>query len=104
LAQVNTLLRKRLVKLSVKGSIKPTSHEKIDPHTSSKLAPFIRASGREVSEMALVSKLGPTEPNTQANGVKTELMAKESSSTLTVMCMMDFGQTIRQMVQVFTST
>ena len=53
--------------------------------------------------MVLVSRLGLTEPNTQANGVKTELMVKESSSTLTAMSMMVFGLTIKLMVQEFTS-
>jgi hypothetical protein len=53
--------------------------------------------------MVLVNKLGLTEPNTQVNGVKTELMVKESSFMLMGMYMMAFGQMIRQMAQEFTS-
>jgi hypothetical protein len=53
--------------------------------------------------MVLVNKLGLMEPNTQGNGVKTELTVKESSFMLMAMYMMAFGQMIRQMAQEFTS-
>jgi len=51
-----------------------------------------------------VNKLGQMVQNMLVNGVKTEHMGKESSFTSTGMCMMAFGLTIKQMVQVFTST
>lgn len=50
--------------------------------------------------MVKESKLGQTERNTLESGVKTELMGKESSSMLTEMFTMVFGQMTKPTGQV----
>lgn len=45
--------------------------------------------------MDLESRLGLTEQNTQASGVKIELMEKENLYMLMVMFTMDFGLTTK---------
>ncbi len=53
--------------------------------------------------MVLVSKHGPMEQSTQESGVRTELTARESLSTLTATFMMGSGRTTKLTEQAFTS-
>lgn len=53
--------------------------------------------------MDLESKLGQTVRSTSGNGEITKLTAKVNSFMWMAMCMMDFGQTTKQMAQEFTS-
>jgi len=91
------------VKQLARVSTRPTSQERTDLLTSSKLAQFTRVSGKEALEMVLVSKRGPMEPSTRENGVRTELTARASLSTLTATCMMVSGRTTKLTGQAFTS-
>ena len=45
-----------------------------------KVEQFILENGKEICEMAMVSKLGKMVPNMRVNGLKIKLMVKESST------------------------
>lgn len=94
-ALVNILPKKKLEKLWLKKFTNRTSPGKTDHPTNSKLERSIPVNGKVVLEMDLESRLGLTEQNTQASGVKIELMVKENLYMLMVMFTMDFGLTTK---------
>lgn len=94
---LNTSPTKNQERLSLRigtTQIRPDRREQL---INSKLELCTLENGKEGSEMVMVFKPGQMVLNTKVNGVRTELMAKESSSMLMEIFTKVTGQMIRRM-------
>ena len=103
LAVASTLLMRSQKRLfHRRNSLILTKEEKRDLLTHLRVVQYIRESGKEGSEMDLVSNSGLTVQSISENGEKIELTVKDSSCTLMVTFTMVNGQTIKPMAMAFT--